>query len=1645
MLGRHRVGPAAGLLGLVAAIATAFPAPTATAQPLDLNKLRGVSEVPPVEVQVIDPAAGPVTFELAGNLLFAFDVDDPRTLYRIQLTSTERVSLVVEAMKLELNEASQPTSRTTLQEAVTSNRDRRPARLPDLLFRPGRVHLGVAAMRPVTAELSVEALPMAETPADLPARVTEAIPVGNDVAGLWNGDEKCVRPALMQSGQAVDVELLRPPGLGAVLSLYDRNGRRVAERSGAGELVVRNVRDDGLTACIELSGRGDDQTGWRLTVDPSNYPDGPPEPDDGSSDGTATLLRPGQPVTAILDVDDLDRYDVAASPDSKLVTVNMQSLLSSEVCLLEDDGDSECWRGREFDIGPFVAERSSLHIENRGDRSGPYRLTAKAADVDAARTVPEPNGETGQQALVPPGSRITGTLSMAGDEDVIGFDAGSRAQLWRIVVLGDTVRRVYVYNDRGVVADLRRANDGRRLTTPDLYLDPGGAFLRLSGSPGPYKVILKPLGEPRPNDEREPNEDLPRRLTLGEPVVGTLPQNDDDVFSFFLDRDGPVRFALDVPAGGRFQLESSGPGGEPSTPDFERVSVSAGGWSRQAEFPAGEHILDLKPREASPAEYRLLATHANPFDTEEPATLALTAPAPTPVRAFSTFRQQVDIPVTLTHPGPGTIRGQLRSWFARHGVEQAPTEFVLAGNGTTTVTLPVTLPQDLYTGELVGFLAAVDSADRILGSVRVTIPARPDQPPARRLPALPAPAELIGGINVAQTALGARWRDSGPHRVDPSTGDYAEDNPARAANLPKIIDGFPVQEGRGAYKHAGYLARDGRDALAPVLELPGDRPLPIVGVGVDTRMQRSIGLRRFAVDASADGSSWTEVLQATHDTWGRTAYYRFPGGVVPARLIRLRALDRRNDDVALTGFEVIAEPGALGAEDLNIADRRVGALVTGWQDVRGGLTTQIDPERVIAQRFEATGEQTDFNLAITFRNQMRAEIDAVELVYPPAAPDDDHPWANGAVMSISPRGPSGPWREVARFDLPDDPQPGQVVRHELPEWVGARAVKIDYRLTEPGRFYAPGLIRVLERPDDDVYRSVLGLWGEYASQRVEVEPKRVSEPEDTVPDTKPRLIDADGLRHSGLVEFSRREETWRVSVGPDENVIRLFVAGSPGFEPAVLARDPSGQPVEPLAVVREPFQDDTRYEFPVGTARQLDITIAEEARSTVFLFDQSPSVARYIPVIRRAIVDFAEAMVAGRDAVRFKSLGGDWTGEAWYTDPNNLRRALATYRGDDSSAAEPALIDAAAVLRERDGSRAIVVITDGDGKPQPSLPFALDQANARVFVIKISSGGGTFSDPTLSQPLVMSWAGQTGGQVDPVLKSEDVAVGYARASARLLGPKAYSLRAVGDYRPLEPGFLAVSGAASEAADVTADGMLIIADASGSMLKRLEDGRRITIARRALKTFVEDMADDAGKVPMGLRVFGGEPHSCSTALLRPVGDHPVQSLLADVDALQPRNNARTAIGDALEAAVQDLRNVAGAKSVLLVTDGEETCDGDPMRAVQKLREAFPDTRVDVVTFALEDEIDRRPFQRWAAAGGGIHVDAADGSTLAAALRAAARVRFDVLRGDEIVASGAVGGAPVALEPGSYELDIDGTRRDLRVDSGQTTQIEWSSPP
>jgi hypothetical protein len=216
---------------------------------------------------------------------------------------------------------------------------------------------------------------------------------------------------------------------------------------------------------------------------------------------------------------------------------------------------------------------------------------------------------------------------------------------------------------------------------------------------------------------------------------------------------------------------------------------------------------------------------------------------------------------------------------------------------------------------------------------------------------------------------------------------------------------------------------------------------------------------------------------------------------------------------------------------------------------------------------------------------------------------------------------------------------------------------------------------------------------------------------------------------------------------------------------------------------------------------------------------------------------------------------------------------------------------------------------------------------------------------------------------------------------------------------------------------------IILDASGSMLQKLGTERRIDIAKRTL-TKLTSSTIPAG-TPFAFRVFGREVDSCQTDLDVPVAPLNPAAVGQRIAALVARNGAKTPIGASLDKAADDLKSVTGEKLIVLVTDGEETCGGDPAAAIERLRKAGIGTRVSIVGFALDDEKLATTFRRWSDAGGGAFFDAKDAAGLDKSLIESLRPGFEVVNAQgQVLASGQVGGDAVPVPAGSHTVRMKG---------------------
>jgi hypothetical protein len=228
-------------------------------------------------------------------------------------------------------------------------------------------------------------------------------------------------------------------------------------------------------------------------------------------------------------------------------------------------------------------------------------------------------------------------------------------------------------------------------------------------------------------------------------------------------------------------------------------------------------------------------------------------------------------------------------------------------------------------------------------------------------------------------------------------------------------------------------------------------------------------------------------------------------------------------------------------------------------------------------------------------------------------------------------------------------------------------------------------------------------------------------------------------------------------------------------------------------------------------------------------------------------------------------------------------------------------------------------------------------------------------------------------------------------------------------------------------------VLLIVDVSGSMLDVTEDGReRMEVAKEVLAGYVTDLPDDAH---VGLRLLGG---SCTTDLRYPIAILDKPKMLDVIDDLQP--DGSTPLAFAIAAAGSDLSGIEGVREIVLVTDGEETCNGDPVQAAADLAASDPNLNITihVVGFNVIQDVSAQDNLRLIPrAAGGVFIPAENEEDLAQALTVTTRIPFMIYDdASNLVDDGLANRSSLALLPGTYTVEVPllGIMQSVTVEKG-----------
>jgi len=189
-------------------------------------------------------------------------------------------------------------------------------------------------------------------------------------------------------------------------------------------------------------------------------------------------------------------------------------------------------------------------------------------------------------------------------------------------------------------------------------------------------------------------------------------------------------------------------------------------------------------------------------------------------------------------------------------------------------------------------------------------------------------------------------------------------------------------------------------------------------------------------------------------------------------------------------------------------------------------------------------------------------------------------------------------------------------------------------------------------------------------------------------------------------------------------------------------------------------------------------------------------------------------------------------------------------------------------------------------------------------------------------------------------------------------------------------------AAGTAAAQDRPNTILVLDGSGSMWGQIDGVAKITIAQEVVGNLLDTLPTDQR---LGLTVYGHRERGNCTDIetIVPAGEGTRDAIRAAVNGIQPLG--KTPMTDSVIAAAESLRYTEDSATVILISDGVETCNPDPCAAARLMEETGIDFTAHVIGFDVAGDAEALlQMQCIADETGGQFIPAANASELTAAL-------------------------------------------------------------
>jgi FKBP-type peptidyl-prolyl cis-trans isomerase len=216
---------------------------------------------------------------------------------------------------------------------------------------------------------------------------------------------------------------------------------------------------------------------------------------------------------------------------------------------------------------------------------------------------------------------------------------------------------------------------------------------------------------------------------------------------------------------------------------------------------------------------------------------------------------------------------------------------------------------------------------------------------------------------------------------------------------------------------------------------------------------------------------------------------------------------------------------------------------------------------------------------------------------------------------------------------------------------------------------------------------------------------------------------------------------------------------------------------------------------------------------------------------------------------------------------------------------------------------------------------------------------------------------------------------------------------------------------------------LILDASNSMWGQIQGEAKISIAKNVLEQIINGLPDEMN---VGLRLYGhryglNDRRACQdTELNVPMGPIDKASLIDIIQKIQPKG--KTPLVYSVLQAGNDFQNIQTG-SIILITDGVESCDGDIDSIAPALKKLGIDLKVHIVGFDIKEAEARTELEAIAKSTEGTYLDAKDSQELLSSLEQTLQIEFEILDDKgQVRAKGLVGGEAIRIMEGAYTLRL-----------------------